>query len=147
VLCPHGTADRTGMTFYTCDSVVTSTNADYLNNSYDKGHMAPAEDFSCSEDTMRQTFTYLNCSLQEQNLNRTLWRSLELHERELAKNNRVNVTIECMYSRKSKRLKSGAIAPDSYRKTIEYNGHREVYVVKNEKPKSTDYVKYRIENK
>jgi endonuclease G len=58
---------------------------DYLNNVYDRGHLAPAADFNCDLATLRKTFTYLNCALQYDELNRGVWRLLEEHERVLAK--------------------------------------------------------------
>ncbi|MFM7982580.1 MAG: DNA/RNA non-specific endonuclease, partial [Candidatus Fonsibacter sp.] len=64
VMCPNGTASRSGMDFYTNDSIHTSDNADYANNIYDKGHLAPAADFNCDRETLHQTFSYLNCALQ-----------------------------------------------------------------------------------
>ena len=64
VQCPNGTANRKGMDFYICDSILTSDNKDYENNPYDKGHLAPAADFNCDRDMLFKTFTYLNCSLQ-----------------------------------------------------------------------------------
>jgi hypothetical protein len=36
------TATRSGMEFYAEKGVITSSNADYANNEWDKGHMAPA---------------------------------------------------------------------------------------------------------
>jgi endonuclease G len=72
VQCPNGEASRKGMDFYTCDSILTSDNKDYENNPYDKGHLAPAADFNCDRDMLFKTFTYLNCSLQQENLNRTI---------------------------------------------------------------------------
>ena len=90
------------MDFYTCDSIITSDGKDYENNVYDKGHLAPAADFSCDRETLYKTFTYLNCSLQQENLNRTTWRLLEERERELAKTNKVVIVeIRCVYSPKS----------------------------------------------
>ena len=71
VQCPNGTAPRTGMDFYVCDSIKTSDAKDYEKNPYDKGHLAPAADFNCDKQTLFKTFTYLNCSLQQENLNRT----------------------------------------------------------------------------
>ena len=37
--------DRKGRNFYNVDSVFTSNNADYKNNIWDKGHLAPAASF------------------------------------------------------------------------------------------------------
>jgi endonuclease G len=145
VQCPNGTASRKGMDFYICDSILTSDNLDYVNNPYDKGHLAPAADFSCDRETLYKTFTYLNCSLQQENLNRTTWRLLEERERELAKKNKVVIVeIRCVYSPKSLTLPSGATVPDGYYKTIKYGKTTEKYYFKNEKPLSTDFTKYKI---
>ena len=88
VLCPTGTASRAGMDFYTNDTIKTSDNLDYAKNLYDKGHLAPAADFNCTKDMLKKTFSYLNCALQDQYLNRGVWRMLEEYERELAKTSR-----------------------------------------------------------
>jgi endonuclease G len=145
VQCPNGEASRKGMDFYTCDSILTSDNKDYENNPYDKGHLAPAADFNCDRDMLYKTFTYLNCSLQQENLNRTTWRLLEERERQLAKTNKVVIVeIRCVYSPKSIVLPSGATIPDGYFKTIKYGKTIEKYYFKNEKPLSTDFTKYQI---
>jgi endonuclease G len=144
VLCPNGESSRKGMDFYTCDSILTSDDKDYENNPYDKGHLAPAADFNCDRDMLFKTFTYLNCSLQQENLNRTTWRLLEARERELAKTQTVTVEIRCVFSSKSIILPSGATVPDGYYKTIKYGKTVEKYYFKNEKPLSTDYTKYKI---
>ena len=144
VPCPNGTANRKGMNFYTCDSILTSDNKDYENNPYDKGHLAPAADFNCDRDMLFKTFTYLNCSLQQENLNRTTWRLLEVRERELAKTQPVTVEIRCVFTPKSVVLPTGAVVPDGYYKTIKYGKTVEKYYFKNEKPLSTDFTKYKI---
>jgi endonuclease G len=144
VQCPAGSTPRTGMDFYTCDSIVTSDNKDYENNPYDKGHLAPAADFNCTKEMLFKTFTYLNCSLQQENLNRTTWRLLEARERELAKTNTVVVEIRCVFTSKSVVLPSGATIPDGYYKTIKYGNKVEKYYFKNEKPSTTDYNKFLI---
>jgi endonuclease G len=146
VKCPNGAASRKGMDFYTCDSILTSDNLDYANNPYDKGHLAPAADFNCNREMLFSTFTYLNCSLQQENLNRTTWRLLEARERELAMKNNVIVEIRCIYSKSSKVLPSGATIPDGYYKTIKYGKTLEVYYFKNEKPLYTDYKKYLVKS-
>ena len=144
VQCPNGTAPRKGMDFYVCDSILTSDDKDYVNNPYDKGHLAPAADFNCTSEMLFKTFTYLNCSLQQENLNRTTWRLLEVRERDLAKIQKVVVEIRCVYSSKSIVLLTGATIPDAYYKTIKYGKTTEVYYFKNEKPLTTDYTKYKI---
>ena len=145
VQCPNGTASRTGMDFYVDKTIKTSDNADYEKNPYDNGHLAPAADFNCDKETLYKTFTYLNCSLQQENLNRTTWRLLEVRERELAKTHKVvQVEIRCIFGPKSIKLPSGATVPTSYRKTIKYDGVIEVYYFKNEKPLSTDFTKYKV---
>jgi endonuclease G len=132
------------MDFYVCDSILTSDDKDYVNNPYDKGHLAPAADFNCTSEMLYRTFTYLNCSLQQENLNRTTWRLLEVRERDLAKTQKVVVEIRCVYTPKSIVLPTGATVPDAYYKTIKYGKNTEVYYFKNEKPLTTDYTKYKI---
>ena len=147
VKCPNGTASRKGMDFYTCDSIKTSDNGDYEKNQFDKGHLSPAADFNCDKETLYKTFTYLNCSLQQEDLNRTTWRFLEVRERELAKTNKiVQVEIRCIFGPKSIKLPSGATVPTSYRKTIKYGKKMETYYFKNEKPLFSDIKKYKVKN-
>jgi len=145
VLCPNGTAPRTGMDFYTNDSVKTSDSKDYENNIWDKGHMAPAADFNCTKEMLYKTFSYLNCSLQEQTLNRGAWRLLEVHERDLSKTNKeVSVEIKCEFSKNSLVLPTGATVPDGYTKIIKSGTNTEVFHFKNEKPLTTDYLKFKV---
>jgi endonuclease G len=144
VLCPTGTASRAGMDFYTNDSIKTSNNDDYVKNLYDKGHLAPAADFNCTKEMLYQTFSYLNCALQNQYLNRGVWRMLEEYERELAKTETVTVTIDLVFSKKSIKLPTGATVPDGFYKTIRLEKSKKTYkyYFANEapkKPKFTDY--------
>jgi endonuclease G len=144
VLCNDGKVSRKGLDFYTCDSILTSDGKDYENNVWDKGHLAPAADFNCNKNTLYQTFTYLNCVLQHEKLNRGVWRLLELYERELSKTNTVYVEIRMVYSKKSLTLSSGATVPDAFIKTISYGNKVEIYYFKNEIPLSNDIKKYKI---
>ena len=144
VNCYDGKISRKGLDFYTCDSIKTSDFKDYENNEWDKGHLAPAADFNCDKTTLKMTFTYLNCVLQHEILNRGVWRLLEEHERELSKKYSVNVEIRMVYSKTSKILPTGATIPDAFVKTISYGNKTEIYYFKNEIPLSTDYTKYLI---
>ena len=143
VECPNGKASRKGMDFYINDSIYTSSQDDYENNIWDKGHMAPAADFSCDRETLYRTFSYLNCALQHQDLNRGVWRLLEAKEREIAKTQDVNVHIVLIFTKSSKKLSSGATVPDAFKKEITYSGKTDVYYFNNEKPISSDPKKYK----
>ena len=143
VECPNGKASRKGMDFYINDSIYTSSQDDYENNIWDKGHMAPAADFSCDRETLYRTFSYLNCALQHQDLNRGVWRLLEAKEREIAKTQEVNVHIVLIFTKSSKKLSSGATVPDAFKKEITYSGKTDVYYFNNEKPLSSDPKKYK----
>jgi endonuclease G len=144
VLCHDGKISRKGLDFYPVKGIITSTNDDYENNIYDKGHLAPAADFNCDKENLKQSFSYLNCVLQHEKLNRGTWRLLEVHERELAKTNAVSVQIRMNYSKNSKVLTTGATIPDSFTKIITYENKQEKYFFKNEEPKSSDYKNYKV---
>jgi endonuclease G len=141
VLCPDGKASRKGMDFYTESSVITSSNPDYVNNEWDKGHMAPAADFNCTTEMLRQTFSFVNCALQNESLNRGAWRLLEAYERELAKTNQVSVYIKLDFGKNV--LPTGANVPTGFYKEIKTPKDRLCFYFKNEKPVSTDFNKYK----
>jgi endonuclease G len=145
VLCPDGKAPRTGMDFYTDKEVKTSDNADYVHNVYDKGHMAPAADFNCTKEMLYKTFSYLNCALQHEGLNRVTWRLLEVKERELASKYNVVVEIRCVFDLNSVKLPTGATIPSGFYKTIYANNEVYQYYFDNSKPTSSDPEKYRIQ--
>ena len=144
VQCPNGKAPRTGMDFYTNDSIKTSDNADYVDNVYDKGHCAPAADFNCTKEMLYKTFSYVNCVLQNQYLNRGVWRLLEAYERDLAATTGVTVKIKMVYSNSSIKLPTGATVPDGFYKIITYNNRVEKYYFPNTKPTSSDFKQYLI---
>ena len=52
-------------------------NADYSGSGYDKGHMAPANDFSWNVDAMKATFILSNAIPQRHGLNGGRWAQLE----------------------------------------------------------------------
>jgi len=143
VQCPNGTASRKGMDFYTNDSIITSDNADYENNIYDKGHLAPAADFTCNTQMLYKTFSYLNCALQDQYLNRGTWRLLEAYERQLAATSSVKVEIILEYKNPIK-LPTGATVPSGFYKKITAGTKVYVYYFANSKPSSSKYSDYEI---
>jgi endonuclease G len=131
------------MDFYVNDSIRTSDGKDYEANVWDKGHCAPAADFNCDRERLWATFSYLNCVLQHERLNRGAWRLLEVRERELSKSQSVEVEIKMVYSKTSVKLPTGATIPDGFLKTIKYGKVKEVYYFKNEDPGTTDYLRFK----
>jgi endonuclease G len=59
-------------------------NADYSKSGYDKGHMAPANDFTRSVEAMRATFVLSNAVPQKHGVNGGQWARLEGAVHELA---------------------------------------------------------------
>ena len=144
VQCPNGKAPRTGMDFYTVPDIITSDNNDYVNNVYDKGHCAPAADFNCTKEMLYKTFTYVNCVLQHERLNRGVWRLLEAYERDLAATTTVSVEIRMVYNTNSIKLPTGATVPSGFYKIIKYNNRVEKYYFPNTSPTSSDFKTYLI---
>lgn len=58
---------------------------DYYKSGYDKGHLAPAADFSYSKELMSESFYMSNMSPQTPGLNRGPWKFLEEYFRNLGK--------------------------------------------------------------
>jgi DNA/RNA endonuclease G (NUC1) len=145
VLCPAGTTSRAGMDFYVVDFVKTSDNNDYVNNVYDKGHMAPAADFNCTKEMLYMTFSFVNCALQNQYLNRGVWRILEMQEREWAKTETVQVTIHLEF-KDSIKLPTGATVPSGFYKTIYLVDSKKTYkyYFPNTTPDKKSYSEYLI---
>ena len=145
VECPRGKTSRKGLDFYTCDSIETSDNQDYVNNIFDKGHLAPAAAFNCDRETLKKTFTYLNCALQHQSLNRGPWKELERFERNLAKvYGSVTVTINVHFEDKPQNwLPTGALVPVGFTKTIWCDENKFTFYFPNQDVKGSDWVLFK----
>jgi DNA/RNA endonuclease G (NUC1) len=103
--------NRGAMDFYTEKGIITSDGADYKTNVYDKGHLAPAATFSDNMENLKQTFSYLNCALQDQYMNRGEWRLLEEQERKWDDVEPLTIKVELIFGPKSIKLSSGATVP------------------------------------
>lgn len=145
VQCPTGDADRHGLNFWKVEGYHTSDNDDYKNNVWDKGHLAPAAAFNCTRDMVKSTFSYLNCALQHQSLNRGPWKELEAVERNLAMFYTVDVEIEVIFDETCKVLPTGATVPKAFRKTITFDGKSYEYYFPNEDPKGADWYTFGTE--
>jgi endonuclease G len=60
-----------------------STVKEYLASGYDRGHLAPAGDFSYSDSAMSESFLMSNMMMQNSNMNRRVWNSLEQFSRKM----------------------------------------------------------------
>ena len=113
--------DRGSMNFYTEGEVVTSNNADYYRNVWDKGHLAPAATYSDSMENLKQTFSFLNCALQDQYLNRGEWRLLEEQERKWDDDSNLTITVELVWDEGYEILPTGGHVPTDMIKHIKFD--------------------------
>lgn len=114
---------RKGLNFHKQDRIHTSDDADYYNNVWDKGHMAPAADFNCDLNSLQLTFSYVNCAMQHQDLNRGQWKILESYEKELSINNKVTIKIFVDFTGSTRSI-TGAMIPNGFSKIIYLNGNK-----------------------
>jgi DNA/RNA endonuclease G (NUC1) len=128
--------NRGTMDFYTEKGIITSDGADYKTNIYDKGHLAPAATFSDNMENLKTTFSYLNCALQNQYLNRGEWRLLEEQERKWDDKENLTITVDVKFDGKTQILPTGATVPSGFTKHIHFNKTKkwECYYFPNEKP-------------
>jgi len=128
--------DRGSMNFYTDKEVHTSDNKDYYRNVWDKGHLAPAATYSDSYENLKLTFSYLNCALQNQYLNRGEWRLLEEQERDWDDESNLTVTVELVFDEGHEVLASGGHIPTDMIKHIyfEKTGSYRCFEFENAKP-------------
>ena len=127
--CPGGGFSRNGLNFKkdTLFAGITSDNADYYKNVWDKGHLAPAADFNCSYEKLKATFNYLNCALQHKSLNRGPWKDLEKYERKISEIYSVIVRVILEFDEQSLLLTSGALVPSYFVKILSFNNQIQVY--------------------
>ena len=129
--------NRGTMDFYKEPNIKTSDADDYKANIYDKGHGAPAATFSDNMENLKQTFSYLNCIMQDQYLNRGEWRLLEEQERKWDDTENLSIIIKSFFDTPAKRVSTGAAVPSHLQKHIyfEKQGKWRCFVFLNQKPK------------
>ncbi len=129
--------NRGAMDFYTEKNIKTSDANDYAKNIYDKGHLAPAASFSDNMENLKQTFSYLNCMMQDQYQNRGEWRLLEEQERKWDDDENLTVIIKVFFDKVPKRVPTNAAIPSHMQKHIYFEKSKKwkCFVFLNEKPK------------
>ena len=138
-------ADRKGIRFRTDPRVHTSDAADYYNNPWDRGHLAPAGSFTDSYSNLYATFSYLNIALQKDQLNRGAWAQLENQVRQWAKTyGPIEVRIELLFAPDATVLPTGATIPSTFVKRLYFSdGSTKCFEFLNEDP-SSDWEAYQI---
>ena len=131
-------ADRKGIRFRTDPRVHTSDAADYYNNPWDRGHLAPAGSFTDSYSNLYATFSYLNIALQKDRLNRGAWAQLENQVRQWAKTyGPIEVRIELLFTENATVLPTGATIPTAFVKRLYFSdGSTKCFEFLNEDPSS-----------
>lgn len=143
--CPLGDASRSGLDFRKVPEYHTSDNEDYKDNPYDKGHLAPAAAFNCDRETIKSTFSYLNCALQHEGLNRGPWKELERFERNLAKiYPEVSVLIVVNFDETPERVPGGAAIPTSFLKEISFGDRTIKFLFPNKDVSGQDWGNFSI---
>ena len=129
--------NRGAMDFYKESTIKTSDADDYKANIYDKGHGAPAATFSDNMVNLKQTFSYLNCIMQDKYLNRGEWRMLEEQIRKWDDTENITVLIKTFFDTPVKKVATGAAIPSHLQKHIYFEKQKKwkCYVFLNEKPK------------
>ena len=129
--------NRGAMDFYKEPTIKTSDAEDYKANIYDKGHGAPAATFSDNMENLKQTFSYLNCIMQDKYLNRGEWRLLEEQIRKWDDTENITVLIKTFFDTPVKKVATGAAIPSHLQKHIYFEKQKKwkCYVFLNEKPK------------
>ena len=129
--------NRGAMDFYKEENIKTSDADDYKANIYDKGHGAPAATFSDNMVNLKQTFSYLNCIMQDKYLNRGEWRMLEEQIRKWDDTENITVLIKTFFDKPVKKVTTGAAIPSHLQKHIYFEKQKKwkCYVFLNEKPK------------
>ena len=103
--------------------------------------MAPSASLDCDLKSKKETYTYLNCALQLDELNRGPWKQLERRERSLAKDQEVSVYIRLEF-KDSLRIE-GALVPSGFLKVLSFDGTTESYFFPNKTPEFEDLDSYR----
>ena len=145
VECPMGDASRSGLDFRKIEGYHTSDNEDYKDNVWDKGHLAPAAAFNCDREMVKATFSYLNCALQHEGLNRGPWKELERFERDLAKiYPEVSVLIIVNFDETPERVPGGAAIPTSFTNEITFGERTIKFLFPNQDVAGEDWFNFSI---
>ena len=94
--------------------------ADYKGSGFDRGHLAPAADFSYSQFALSQSFFMSNMSPQSPSFNRGIWKKLENQIRNWAmENDHLYIVTGPVLNKTFKRIGSNKVSvPEQYYKIV-----------------------------
>lgn len=132
-----GDCSRKGMYFDEC-GVNTATDADY-DKTYDKGHLANAEDFAYDCELDRATFCYYNCLPQVPRLNRGIWKTWETQVRKLSQERKLFVIAGGIFGDRKYGVHNIGVPDYCYKIVYEYDTGKLLYCLLFPNDKSKTY--------
>jgi len=112
-------------------SSLQASNATFVGTDYDKGHLAPFDDFADDIVAADESFFLTNIVPQPLNNNRGIWKSLEHRTQILTLNKKTTfiITGPIFTSQPEKKMSDGTLIPDKLFKVIVSPTTKEVYTV------------------
>jgi endonuclease G len=95
-------AQNVNKTYFRIDknvpTILQGNDTDYSNSGYDRGHLAPNNDFRFSKIAEYENMLYTNCAPQVPSFNRGVWATLESHVQDLVeKHGDAIIWTGCVY--------------------------------------------------
>lgn len=119
---------------------------DYRGSGYDRGHMAPAADFSTDEQAMQESFYLSNIVPQNGPMNRGIWADLESAARDCAKREGgLFILTGPVLGTQPDIIGSGVAVPDALFKVVVSGRSVRAFVIENhEQPDSANFERYEV---
>ena len=96
----------------------------------------------------KATFSFLNCALQHNNLNRYEWAQLEAQVRDwsYSSNSDIDVKVDIIFNANHTVLLTGAHIPSAFKKTLTFSdGTQKCYYFPNEPTNGKDWTEFQIQ--
>ena len=102
-------------------STNSATLSDYKGSGFDRGHLAPAHDFSFNKDAMSESFYMSNMSPQDPSFNRGIWGKLERLIRNWGTNSSIYVVTGPILNACTTTIGSNNVCVPNYYYKVIYN--------------------------
>lgn len=98
---------------------MSATDADYKGSGYDRGHLLPSADRTCSDAANRATFLYSNMAPQLPKLNRGAWKTLEERLRGLTRDyDTLYIVVGTVLDGRLRTIGAGVAVPELFFKAV-----------------------------